>query len=362
MQRILVIEDEHSILENVVETLEMENFEVRGAPNGRLGVEIAKAYLPDLILCDIMMPKLNGYGVLLELRQDPNTANIPFVFLTAKAERADMRKGMELGADDYLVKPFTTSELLAAVGARLDRRGLITREYEQKLDNLRENIIRALPHELRTPLTGIIGYSEMLLMDFDMIERDQAHMMIDAIYKSGARLHRLIENYLIYAQVELMMTDLNRLNAVRSARPLPSQPIIARIAAKKAEEYCRENDVQLRLCDGAARIYQDSLEKIAAELIDNALKFSANSTAVEVDTYVNDSGLVFSVQDYGRGLTPQQINDIGAYMQFERALYEQQGLGLGLIIAKRLVELHGGQWTIDSKLGQGTRVSVLLPM
>lgn len=361
MNRILVVEDERDILDNIVETLEMEGFEARGAANGVIGVQIAKEYLPDLILCDIMMPELNGYGVLLELRRDPTTTNIPFVFLTAKAERSDMRRGMELGADDYLVKPFTTAELLAAVGTRINRRESITREYEQKLDNLRENIIRALPHELRTPLTGIIGYAEMLLMDFDMIERDQAYSMVEAIYKSGTRLHRLIENYLIYAQIELMMADHNRIQAVRNIRPIPSQPIIARIAEKKAGEYSREQDVQLCLCEASARVYQDSLEKIIEELIDNALKFSEAGTSVEVDTHQNGSGLILSVRDYGRGLTPQQLQSIGAYMQFERALYEQQGLGMGLIIAKRLAELHGGQLSIDTSLGQGTKVIVRLP-
>lgn len=361
MNRILVVEDERDILENIMETLEMEGFEVEGALNGRIGVQTAKEYLPDLILCDIMMPELNGYGVLLELRRDPTTTNIPFVFLTAKAERSDMRKGMELGADDYLVKPFTTAELLAAVNTRIGRREAISREYEQKFDNLRENIIRALPHELRTPLTGIIGYSEMLLMDFDMIERDQAYSMVEAIYKSGTRLHRLIENYLIYAQVELMMTDLNRLNAVRTTPPIPSQPIITKAAEQKAAEYSREGDMNLRLCEASARIYQDSLGKIVEELIDNALKFSEVGTTVDVETRMNGNGLILCIRDFGRGLTPQQLQSIGAYMQFERTLYEQQGLGMGLIIAKRLTELHGGQLRIETSLGQGTSVSVFLP-
>ncbi|MBI5669679.1 MAG: response regulator [Chloroflexi bacterium] len=362
MNRILVIEDERSILENVMETLQLEGFDVRGAYNGRIGVEVAREYHPNLIICDIMMPELNGYGVLLELRGEKNTANIPFMFLTAKADRSDMRRGMEMGADDYLVKPFTTSELLAAVNARLDRHQSITSEYETKLEDLRENIIRALPHELRTPLTGIIGYSEMLLMDFDSIEHNQAYNMVEAIHKSGLRLHHLIENYLVYAQVELMMTDSKRVEAARNARPIASQKPITRIAMQKASAAGRDYDLALDVCDVGVRVYPDSLDKIVEELVDNAFKFSDAGSRVEVRAQPEGSFLTISIRDHGRGIAPHQLSSIGAYMQFERALYEQQGLGLGLIISKRLAELHGGQLTIDSQPGEGTIVYVRLPL
>lgn len=362
MNRILVIEDERSILENVMETLQLEGFDVRGASNGRMGVQVARDYDPNLIICDIMMPELNGYGVLLELRSEKKTANIPFMFLTAKADRSDMRRGMEMGADDYLMKPFTMSELLAAVDARLGRHESITREYETKLENLRENIIRALPHELRTPLTGIIGYSEMLMMDFESIERDHVYTMVEAIHKSGLRLHRLIENYLVYAQAELMMTDPKRVDAARNARPIVTQKTITQIAMQKAASVGRDNDLHLDVGEAAVRVYPDSLDKIIEELVDNAFKFSEAGSRVEVQAQPEGSFLAISIRDYGRGIEPHQLSSIGAYMQFERALYEQQGLGLGLIIARRLAELHGGQLTIDSRPGAGTTVYVRLPL
>ena len=120
--RLLIIEDNDDIRESVTEILELANFEVLSAENGKKGVELAMSHLPDLILCDIMMPELDGYGVLYLLAKKPETATIPFIFLTAKAERADMRRGMELGADDYLVKPFDDMELLTAIESRLSKR------------------------------------------------------------------------------------------------------------------------------------------------------------------------------------------------------------------------------------------------
>ncbi|MEA5541962.1 EAL domain-containing protein [Limnoraphis robusta Tam1] len=121
MTKILIIEDEEAIRENISELLELEGFEVETTTNGIEGLKQAKHIIPDLIICDVMMPKLDGYGVLMELRKHPETANIPFVFLTAKTERTDLRQGMNLGADDYLTKPCSSEELLDAIAARLQR-------------------------------------------------------------------------------------------------------------------------------------------------------------------------------------------------------------------------------------------------
>ena len=121
MKKILVIEDEAATLDNLVLMLEMEGFKPFFASNGRAGVELAKRELPDVILCDVSMPELDGYGVLEFLRADSATVSIPFIFLTAKGDKKDFRIGMNLGADDYLTKPASAEEVLAAINARLDR-------------------------------------------------------------------------------------------------------------------------------------------------------------------------------------------------------------------------------------------------
>ncbi|MBD3563098.1 EAL domain-containing response regulator, partial [Planktothrix sp. FACHB-1355] len=121
MKKILVIEDDLPVRSNLVKLLGAEGFEVIGADNGILGVQLAQTHMPDLIVCDVMMSKLDGYGVLTLLRQNRNTAKIPFIFLSAKADRTEVRQGMNLGADDYVTKPFTRSELLGAIAARLQR-------------------------------------------------------------------------------------------------------------------------------------------------------------------------------------------------------------------------------------------------
>jgi DNA-binding response OmpR family regulator len=128
---VLVIEDQQKLRENILQTLEMEGYAVTSAPNGMIGVSLAKRDIPDLIVCDIMMPGMDGYSVLLELQRSPETATIPFIFLTARTDRESQRQGMELGADDYVTKPFTSSELVAAVTTRLQKQAAVARKYEK---------------------------------------------------------------------------------------------------------------------------------------------------------------------------------------------------------------------------------------
>lgn len=134
MNKILLIEDNKDMRENIAEILELANYTVYSAKNGKEGVELAQKEKPDLIICDIMMPILDGYGVLHLLSKNTVTASIPFIFLTAKAERTDLRRGMEMGADDYLTKPFDDIELLNAIESRLKKSELIKREFSKNID------------------------------------------------------------------------------------------------------------------------------------------------------------------------------------------------------------------------------------
>ena len=137
-KKILLIEDNTDMRENTAEILELSNYDVEVAENGKAGVKKAKKFLPDLIICDIMMPELDGYEVLYMLSKDDKTAGIPFIFLTAKADGADFRKGMNLGADDYVTKPFEEMDLLNAIESRLKRTDTFRKEYQSTLEGLHE--------------------------------------------------------------------------------------------------------------------------------------------------------------------------------------------------------------------------------
>ena len=142
-----------------------------------------------------------------QLRAHESTATIPFMFLTGQVERTNVRRGMELGADDYVTKPFTPSELLAAVNARLEKAAEIERKSEKKLDELRGKMTLTLPHELRTPLNGIMGLASLLIDCQATMKPAEVLDSARMIYDSANRLHRLIENFLAYGQIELMAKD-----------------------------------------------------------------------------------------------------------------------------------------------------------
>ncbi len=362
MTTILVIEDEEFIRENLAALLEAEGYEVISAANGRIGVEMARQHLPDLILSDILMPELDGYGVYRELHQDPVTALIPFIFLTAKATPADLRAGMALGADDYLTKPFTREEVLHAISTRLAKRAAMARHFQAKMDELRQSMAIMLPHELRTPLTGILGFSSVLLEDYASLQPEDIREIAESIHHAGQRLYRLVQKFVLYAELELTARDPGQVEALRGGRVTAPEALIEEAARRKAQEANRASDLVLELEGAPVQISESYFTFMLEELIENAFKFSQAGTPVRVSSRKKDGTLRIVISDQGRGMTPQQIADVGAYVQFERKRYEQQGQGLGLTLARRLAELHGGELAIESIPAQGTTVRVTLPL
>src|SRR6516164_9743569 len=334
MKRILVIDDETWLREMVHMALEQKGFEVLEAENGAAGIETARSSLPDLVLCDVNMEKMDGYLTLSCLRKEPTTAAIPFILMTGLADNAGMRHGMELGADDYLPKPFTSDALYAAVDVRLKKAQTVRLEAEKKLADLRDNISLMLPHELRTPLNGILAYGEILSTDTATLKAAEVAEMGNVIHQSGRRLERLIENFLIYAQLELVASDPKNVNALRIGQTEHPVPLIEKHARAQATQANRPQDLILELSDVPVPMAEEYLAKIVDELVQNAFKFSKAGTPVRVNLGENFNVAVLTVSDQGSGFSTEQITRIGAYMQFDRRMHEQQGLGLGLTIAK----------------------------
>lgn len=362
--KILVIEDADALRNDILEMLSFEGFDVSGAGNGRLGVEEARRYRPDLIICDIMMPELDGYGVLQELQKDGIGVTTPFIFLTARTDKGDIRQGMSSGADDYLTKPFTANELIASVRKRLEKREQVKQVSERKMENLRENIILSLPHEIRTPLTGILGFSDILMTDCHFMEPDKVAEMAQYVYTAAQRLYRLTENYLVYAQLELVTADAKRVEAMRQSTTPHPRAVIEDAAIQKAQNFQREADLKLSVKNDevTVAILEDNLKRVIDELVDNAFKFSQSGKPVVLNAEVVKDQYVITIDDQGRGMSRDQLGEIGAFSQFERKLYEQQGSGFGLMITKKSIELHGGDFNVESEVGKGTRVTIRLPL
>ena len=356
MKKILVIEDESSLREGIRDVLSFEGYEVLEAENGNYGYQKTLANMPDLILCDVMMPEMDGYDLLKLVRNNEDTKLIPFVFLTALAERSDIRSGMEHGSDDYISKPFTRDELIKVVETRLKKSGEIKEHADIALGELRNNIITRLPHELRTPLNGILGYGQLLKDYPESFTPAELPKIGNDIYLSAVRLYRLIENYLIYVRLELTKYD-----QIGKFELSNQDEICKREAFKVAKNVGRLMDLEMTISKGVVFVPQLDFAKIVEELLGNAFKFSPEGTQVALNTSVVNGTFTMTVGDNGRGMTVTDIKKIEAYMQFDRHIYEQQGSGLGLIIVKRIVELYKGLLKIDNKEDGGLLFTVELP-
>ena len=358
---ILVIEDEEGLWKSIAEIFEYEDIAFMVAQNGCIGVQLARESVPDLILCDIMMPDMDGYSVLRELRGDALTTYIPFVFLTAKADRSSLRYGMNLGADDYLTKPFTSDELLTAIKTGLEKKASLEREYSDEANHLRQTLVHSLPHELRTPLSGILGGAEILLIDAASSGNEELTSTAQMILESGKRLQRLIENYLFYAQLQIIRFDKDRLKVLQQGSTEAPGALISDLAGAKAAMVDRRGDLRINVSDEIVFISAENLKKIVDEILDNAFKFSKLGFPVNVWTEHKDHTYILNISDSGCGMSVDQVKNVAVFMQFERKLHEQQGSGLGLAIAHQLVDLHRGEFLIQSAPEHGTTVSMTLP-
>lgn len=355
-KKVLVIDDSPDIVTIIAEYLSLFGFTPYTAEDGHTGIQMAREHCPDLIICDVTMPGMDGYETLTALRHDEATAMIPFIFLSGAADKLNMRKGMDLGADDYLTKPFTHKELMTAVNTRLVKQAEARRQSEKKLDELRGNISLALPHELRTPLNGIIGLAQILMTEYATLPPDEVLETARYIHESAQRLHRLIENFLVFSQIELMASEAKQIEMSGSITPVVIEEVVPALAQTIAARFHRASDLRLELEPASLILPPDNLAKIIEELLDNAFKFSEPGQPVTLATESTEQSFHLTITNHGRGMTAEQISRIGPHIQFDRKTYEQQGAGLGLVIAKRLTELLGGQFVMVSRPGEQTTV------
>jgi len=308
MKRILVVDDDATVRLFLSRILEMHDYAVEIAEDGWGALSAIEKSVPDLILCDINMPGLDGYGLLEKLQSNPATVTIPFIFLSAMGEIPDVRRGMELGADDYLVKPSKGVEITKAIETRLAKQDIWRRVYQEKMDELRKDVTRLLPHELLTPLTGIMGVASLLEDDRVTFNPSQIREIAEILTFSAERLKRLIHNYLLFVELEAILSNpearrKRKQNLMRhqGSAPVDVKGTISSVAESIARNCRREEDLINRHDDITFPVVGDDLRKIAEELIDNAFRYSASGTPVSITGFINGDRYVLTVVDKGGG-------------------------------------------------------------
>lgn len=362
MKKILVIDDSPTLQSAVAKILDDKNFDLHFADNGETGLEVAREIKPDLIVCDIEMPKMDGFKTLKAVRSDKELGSIPFIFLTVFSSEENLRTGMEAGADDFIDKRKMEQNLAAAIETQIGKYKRLHKSIQTKFDEVGKNISYALPHEFRTVLNEMYNLANFLKAMSEKISPEEIEEIADEIMHSNSRLLKITENFLVFAQImEFFQSEekIKRLRSFRLSEPLANARDIAENVAQK---YDRVNNLYVEEGndDVALEISGENFVKIITELTDNAFKFSEKGSLIMLRTWHDEKKYYFEFSDKGRGMDKEQIRNIAALAQFERNIYEQQGAGLGLIIVKKIIELHGGAFQIESRKDKGTRITFSL--
>jgi two-component system, sensor histidine kinase and response regulator len=390
MPKILVIEDEPTVRQNVVRLLEAEGFAVLNAASGIEGLALAQQHLPDLVICDITMPDLNGYEVLHQLRQHPIGAITPFIFLSARADRTDFRQGMQLGADDYLTKPFTRAELLGAIASRLQKQTAVTQLQKkihelQQVNFLKDDLINTVSHDLRAPLTNIRMLIEMMNLDLTEEQRQFYMGMLNVeCMRELELINDLLDLQRLEARVPLCLETLTLSNWL----PELLEPFKLRAQTRQQILKVEMSPALLPICSEPS-----SLRRIVTELLNNACKYTpaagqillkvepAAIATAQPENHASSSDPVLDAADSDpteaalrpasvqANTTPQSgcaitvMNEAEIpptalphiFERFYRApagdRWQQGGTGLGLSLVQKLVERLAGTIAVQSDRG-----------
>lgn len=363
MTSILVIEDDEAIRANLREFLTHYGYEVRVAADGERGVQAALAQVPDLIVCDLSMPRMSGYDVLEALRDTPATAKTPFLFLTAFDDRDHMRHGMRLGADDYLTKPCEPDELRDAIEARLRRLG----HYEADLDEAKRSIARMISHELRTPLSGIVMANEMLSRNLDTMSPRDLREILSISENGGRRLQRVTDQIALKTQIDADFVSADALETL--GQPLRFWEVLGEAVKLARENAYRNAKLPIRakvppdLRDVTVLGVERNLRTALLELLHNALVYSPRVGQVRLRGWVERGYVCLVIRDAGPGIPPDQLEQaLAPFSQLGREKSEQQGLGLGLYLAAHIIRAHHGVLAFNTEIDEGLAVRVALPL
>jgi len=360
-QKILVVDDEKDLRNTINVILTDSGYLPFLAENGFDALEQAKSVLPDLILCDIQMPLMNGYELLNRLKSEPALSKIPFVFMTdVNVGEYDLRKGMDLGADDYLTKPFTMEDLVNAVESRLRKQQLWQKFITTTIEETHTGFILLLSNELQLLVMDILERAQSLLMVKDGTV-ESIHNTAALITASGKRLSHLHENILFYSMLQLWVKDPEKILSLQQERTESYLEVLHSIVHENIRANGRKGSFKITCADTSLQISPTDFGKIVDELIDNACKYSDPESKIYISSEETQSTIILIIRDEGRGMTKEEIEQVKSLLSNQGTTSRHQESGLGLIIVKTLAELLGGYLFIESEENKGTTVKVSLP-
>ncbi|WP_224246926.1 hybrid sensor histidine kinase/response regulator [Hyalangium gracile] len=359
----IILADDNADMRDYVRRVLSSSFEIEAFPDGQAALEAALAHPPDLVLTDVMMPGLDGFALLRALREDPRTRGLPVVMLSARAGEEAAIEGLEAGADDYLVKPFSARELRARVRSNVElarmRRELSRQEglavSLREAIQARDEFLSVASHELKTPLAAFRLQLDLIERQLPPESRALLSQRLGIAARQVQRLHGLVETLLDVSQISMGRLSL-RLEDVDLSG------LVRETVERMREELERAGSPVTLETQGplVGRYDRLRIEQLVTNLLSNAARYGEQKP-VEVQVREVGGSAVLTVKDQGIGIAPEDRSRI--FERFERAVSVRKygGFGLGLWIARQVVEAHGGRIQVDSTPGQGSAFTVELP-
>ncbi|MGV3593330.1 MAG: ATP-binding protein [Gammaproteobacteria bacterium] len=361
----IVLADDNADMRHYVRELLSGAYRVEAVADGVEALAAARREIPDLVLCDVMMPNLDGFGLLKALRVEPALAEVPVVMLSARAGDEARIEGFERGADDYVVKPFHARELLARVGALLElttlrRVALASRnEQLQDADRQKNEFMAMLAHELRNPLAPIRNASVLLAR---AVRGDaNARSIVEVVQRQVGHLSRLVDDLFDISRITQKRIELDRETV--------SVADLVRYAIETVEPLVFERNQYLHVQTSNETMYVNGdvsrLVQCLVNLLNNAAKYTEPGGRIAITTRAEDGHAVIEVADDGMGIAPELLPRIfELFMQADRTRSRSQGgLGIGLAVVQRLVEMHAGRVVAESDgAGKGAKFAIWLPL
>lgn len=366
-KKILIIDEDNDFADIIRNNDSFANYNLTVTCSSSLKDEVINELNPDLLIIDYSIDHDNEFKYLDIIKSNHDEKLIPIIYLTngnnIKEEAVQIENTL-----DVLNKPVDLSRIKKKMDGYFARLDKIENKYKSKIQNLSKNISLALPHEFRTSLIGILGFSNEIFnmtkstSKLSQYQIEDINMMIQSILYSGKNLNRMAENFLLYSELQMIESDPEKKNRIKNCSLANPIEIINEIIESLTIDNERSNDIEIEIEYSVLSVSYFHFYKIIYELIDNAIKFSSKGDKIYISAKGSEFKMNYEIVDAGRGMTKDQIDQIDAYVQFDRNIYEQQGAGLGLSIAKSLVEFYGGDFVVCPNVEKGITVRFDLPI
>lgn len=361
---ILVVDDVVSNVLLLKILLTKENFKVLTANNGYTCIEIAQNNHPDLILLDVMMPDINGFETAEKLKSDPATADIPIIFLTALNVPSDLVKGFQVGANDFLTKPFNKEELVMRVMRQIQlvfaKRIIESQNAELKrtISN-RDKMYSVIAHDLRSPMASIRMVLNLLVSTISSeLIGEELFSLLDKANKESEETHDLLDNLLKWTKSQTGRINVVHQNFDISDMLIGIEDIFSLIAENKKQKINFDKQTGSIM----VRADKDMLNTVLRNFMSNAIKFTPEGKDIDILVDKQDKFVKVSIRDHGVGISPERIATLFSAGQTTYGTNNEEGSGLGLQLCQEFARKNGGDVMVESVLGEGSTFSVFVPL